>query len=95
MSALVFVVVLPSVKLTNMIANGNLVLESTGPTLAIIGNGGIYVDRNTISGSPYINSNAITFNFSESIRDGSFTIDDIGIVNDKITQMRSSAIPYQ
>jgi hypothetical protein len=46
--------------LTNMIANGNLVLESTGPTLAITGNGGIYVDRNTISGSPYINSNAIT-----------------------------------
>jgi hypothetical protein len=38
-----------------MIANGNLVLESTGPTLAITGNGGIYVDRNTISGSPYIN----------------------------------------
>jgi hypothetical protein len=52
--------------LTNMIANGNLVLESTGPTLAITGNGGIYVDKNTISGSPYINSNAITFNFSES-----------------------------
>ncbi|VVH59207.1 Chitinase (EC, partial [uncultured Gammaproteobacteria bacterium] len=70
--------------LTNMIANGNLVLESTGPTLAITGNGGIYVDRNTISGSPYINSNAITFNFSESIRDGSFTIDDIGIVNGTI-----------
>jgi hypothetical protein len=31
-----------------------------------------------------INSNAITFNFSESIRDGSFTIDDIGIVNGTI-----------
>ncbi len=70
--------------LTNMIANGNLVLESTGPTLAIIGSGGIYVDKNTISGSPYINSNEITFNFSESIRDGSFTIDDIGIVHGTI-----------
>ncbi|VVH58504.1 Chitinase (EC, partial [uncultured Gammaproteobacteria bacterium] len=67
-----------------LIANGNLVLESVGPTLAITGSGGIYVDKNTISGSPYINSNEITFNFSESIRDGSFTIDDIGIVNGTI-----------
>jgi hypothetical protein len=43
-----------------MIANGNLVLESTGPTLAITGNGGIYVDKNTISGSPYINTTGVT-----------------------------------
>jgi hypothetical protein len=56
MSALVFVVVLPSVKSVMVSLPAFLkVLESTGPTLAITGNGGIYVDRNTISGSPYIN----------------------------------------
>jgi hypothetical protein len=46
-SALDLVVVLP-----NMIANGNLVLESTGPTLMILGSGGADTTANTIM---YIN----------------------------------------
>jgi hypothetical protein len=47
--------------LTNMIANGNLVLESTGPTLAITGSGGIYIDKNTISNIQLITVTAPIF----------------------------------
>jgi hypothetical protein len=64
MSALVFVFVLPSVKsviiilknvayttdlLTNLIANGNLVLEAIKPTLMITGSGGANTAANTIT----------------------------------------------
>ncbi|SHN92361.1 BspA family leucine-rich repeat surface protein, partial [bacterium endosymbiont of Bathymodiolus sp. 5 South] len=59
--------------LTNMIANGNLVLESTGPTLMILGSGGADTTANTIM-----------FRFSEAIRGGSFTVDDISITNGTI-----------
>jgi uncharacterized alpha/beta hydrolase family protein len=54
--------------LTNMIANGNLVLEAIRPTLMITGSGGANTAANTI-----------TFNFSAAIKDGSFAVDDIGI----------------
>jgi hypothetical protein len=56
-----------------MIANGNLVLESTGPTLMILGSGGADTTANTIM-----------FRFSEAIRGGSFTVDDISITNGTI-----------
>ncbi len=59
--------------LTNLIANGNLVLEAVKPTLMITGSGG----KNTAA-------NTITFNFSKAIKDGSFTVDDIGIANGTI-----------
>ncbi|SGZ64586.1 Chitinase [Bathymodiolus thermophilus thioautotrophic gill symbiont] len=58
--------------LSDMIANGNLVLRVIRPILRITGGGN--------SGS----SNIITFNFSEDIKDGSFTVDDIDIVNGTI-----------
>jgi hypothetical protein len=59
--------------LTSLIANGNLVLEGIKPTLMITGSGGANTAANTI-----------TFNFSKAIKDGSFTVDDIGIVNGTI-----------
>jgi hypothetical protein len=55
--------------LTSLIANGNLVLEGIKPTLIITGSGG----ANTAA-------NSITFNFSAAIKDGSFTVDDIGLL---------------
>ncbi|CAB5503515.1 BspA family leucine-rich repeat surface protein, partial [Bathymodiolus thermophilus thioautotrophic gill symbiont] len=55
--------------LNNMVANGNLIFESIRPTLTITGSSGKYT------------SNTITFNFSEAIKDGSFTIGDIDIIN--------------
>jgi hypothetical protein len=71
--------------LTDLIANGNLVLY-TNPTLTITGSGG----TNTVA-------NTITFNFSKAIKDGSFTVDDIGIVNGTINSdsfTRVSATQY-
>jgi hypothetical protein len=59
--------------LTNLIANGNLVLEAINPTLMITGSGGANTAANTIS-----------FNFSAAIKDGSFAVDDIGITNGTI-----------
>jgi uncharacterized protein (DUF3084 family) len=46
------------------------VLEASSPTLTIIGSGGIDAAANTI-----------TFNFSKAFKDGTFSIDDINIVN--------------
>ncbi len=46
---------------------------STTPTLTITGSGG----KNTVT-------NTITFNFSEAIKNGSFTVDDIRISNGTI-----------
>ncbi|CAB5495947.1 hypothetical protein THERMOT_413 [Bathymodiolus thermophilus thioautotrophic gill symbiont] len=46
---------------------------SIGPTLTITGSGGLNID-----------ANIITFNFSEAIKNGSFTVEDIGIVNGSI-----------
>jgi uncharacterized alpha/beta hydrolase family protein len=60
--------------LTNLTANGNLVLEAVKPTLMITGSGG----KNTAA-------NTITFNFSKAIKDGSFTVDDIGIGDGNIS----------
>jgi hypothetical protein len=54
--------------LASLIANGNLVLKATSPTLTIINSGGTDTTANTI-----------TFNFSKAIRNESFTVDDIGI----------------
>ncbi len=59
--------------LNSLIANGNLVLEGIKPTLMITGSGG----KNTIA-------NTITFNFSATIKDGSFNVDDISVVNSTI-----------
>jgi hypothetical protein len=44
--------------LTDLIANGNLVLEAISPILTIIGSGGANVAANTI-----------TFNFNEAIKE--------------------------
>jgi hypothetical protein len=65
--------------LTGLIANGNLVLD-TSPTLIITGSGG----KNTAA-------NTIAFNFSKAIKDGSFTVDDIGIANGTIHSDSSSS----
>ena len=59
--------------LIDLIANGNLVLEPVKPTLTIVGCGGKDAAANTI-----------TFNFNEVIKHGSFTVDDIDIVNGTI-----------
>ena len=59
--------------LTGLIANGNLVLEASSPTLTIAGSGGTDATANTI-----------IFNFSKAIKDGTFSIDDINIVNGTI-----------
>jgi hypothetical protein len=59
--------------LNSLITNGNLVLEGIKPTLMITGSGGEGTAANTI-----------TFNFSAAIKDGSFTVDDIGITNGTI-----------
>ncbi|SHA15745.1 Chitinase [Bathymodiolus thermophilus thioautotrophic gill symbiont] len=59
--------------LNDLIANGNLVLDAAGPTLLISGSGGKDSAANTI-----------TFNFSKAIKDGSFTVDDIDIINGTI-----------
>ena len=59
--------------LDKLIANGNLRLNSTKPTLMITGSGGTNAITNTI-----------TFNFSKAIENESFTVDDIDIVNGTI-----------
>ncbi|WP_337925539.1 BspA family leucine-rich repeat surface protein [Bathymodiolus thermophilus thioautotrophic gill symbiont] len=59
--------------LNDLIANGNLVLDAAGPTLLISGSGGKDSAANTI-----------TFNFSKAIKDGSFTVADIDIINGTI-----------
>jgi hypothetical protein len=50
---------------------------STTPTLTITGSGGKNIATNTI-----------TFNFSEAIRNGSFSVDDIRISNGSIKALR-------
>ncbi|WP_139458686.1 BspA family leucine-rich repeat surface protein, partial [Bathymodiolus thermophilus thioautotrophic gill symbiont] len=59
--------------LDDMIANGNLVLGTVKPILTITGSGG----RRVVN-------KIITFNFSEAIGHGSFTVDDIDIINGTI-----------
>ncbi|CAC9452951.1 hypothetical protein, partial [uncultured Gammaproteobacteria bacterium] len=58
--------------LDNLITNGNLIL-ATSPTLTITGSGGASIATKIIA-----------FNFNEAIKDGSFTVDDVGIVNGTI-----------
>ncbi|OJA03529.1 BspA family leucine-rich repeat surface protein, partial [Bathymodiolus thermophilus thioautotrophic gill symbiont] len=59
--------------LDDMIANGNLVLGTVKPILTITGSGGRHAFNKII-----------TFNFNETIGYGSFTVDDIDIVNGTI-----------